>query len=105
MKEVQEQLEDPDYIWVDPDNPIPHPELGPLERRVSLHYEEALFMDEVDPEAMQYWFTCPPGQAGSYSVVGVPAGRPAALGACAGPVWPLVSPGTGGRQAPPHCRS
>eukprot|EP00887_Chlorella_sp_A99_P004312 scaffold15.g4312.t1 len=61
VKEVAEQLEDEEYIWVDPDNPTPRPEMAPLERTVSLPYEEALFTDAVDPEAMQYWFTEPPG--------------------------------------------
>lgn len=53
--------EDDEYVWVDPQNPVPRPEEGPLERRVSLPYEEALFLDEVDHEAMQYWFTEPKG--------------------------------------------
>lgn len=52
-------LKDEDYIIVDPKNPIPNPQLGPLERTVGLPYEEALFLDEVDAEAQEYWFTEP----------------------------------------------
>lgn len=48
-----------DYITVDPDNPVPNPQLGPLERRIGLPYEEALFEDDVDAEAEEYWFTEP----------------------------------------------
>ncbi|PSC73436.1 Nucleic acid-OB-fold [Micractinium conductrix] len=47
------------YIVVDPENPIPNPQLGPLERRIGLPYEEALFTDDVDAEAQEYWFTEP----------------------------------------------
>ncbi len=49
-----------DYIVLDPDNPIPDPELGPLERRVSTTFEEGLIQEEVDIEAMAFWFTEPP---------------------------------------------
>lgn len=40
---------------------VPHPELGPLERRVEKTFEEALFEDEISVEDAQYWFTEPPG--------------------------------------------
>lgn len=53
--------EDADYIVVDPQNPLPHPQLGALERCIGLPYEEALFADEVDAEAQEYWFTEPEG--------------------------------------------
>ena len=46
-------------IMVDPENPVPNPHLGPLERRVSITFEEGLAMDTVDQEAMSYWFTEP----------------------------------------------
>ncbi|KAH7624245.1 hypothetical protein NADE_009057 [Nannochloris sp. 'desiccata'] len=48
-----------DYIIVDPENPIPNPELGPLERRVSTTFEEGLIQEEIDTEAMKFWFTEP----------------------------------------------
>jgi len=51
--------EDSDFIIVDPENPVPNPELGPLERRVSITFEEGLAMESIDKEAMQYWFTEP----------------------------------------------
>jgi hypothetical protein len=53
--------EEEGYIWVDAENPIPRPELGPLERRVSMTFEEGLESEEVDPEAEEYWFNEPPG--------------------------------------------
>jgi uncharacterized protein YrzB (UPF0473 family) len=52
--------EDSEYIIVDPENPVPNPELGPLERRVSVTFEEGLALDTIDKDAMQYWFTEPP---------------------------------------------
>lgn len=52
-------LVDDDYIVLDPDNPVPNPELGPLERRVSTTFEEGLVQEELDPEAMKFWFTEP----------------------------------------------
>lgn len=59
-KLIQEHgLDDDEYIIVDPQNPVPNPELGPLERRVSITFEEGLALDEVDQEAMNYWFTEP----------------------------------------------
>lgn len=63
-KQVLKELgfdEESEYLLVDPDNPVPNPELGPLERRVSVTFEEALDSDEVDPEAERYWFTEPVG--------------------------------------------
>lgn len=51
--------EDSEYIIVDPENPVPNPELGPLERRVSVTFEEGLALDTIDKDAMQYWFTEP----------------------------------------------
>jgi hypothetical protein len=52
-------LVEDDYIIVDPENPIPNPELGPLERRVSTTFEEGLVQEEIDTEAMKFWFTEP----------------------------------------------
>ncbi|KAK9813070.1 hypothetical protein WJX72_008389 [[Myrmecia] bisecta] len=40
---------------------IPHPERGPLERRVATTYEEALFDEGIVPEEAEYWFTTPEG--------------------------------------------
>lgn len=40
---------------------IPSPELGPLERRVGLTYEDALFQDDISVEETSYWFTEPQG--------------------------------------------
>ena len=51
---------DQDIIEVD-QKQIPHPELGPLERRVELTYEEALFAEDISIEDTQYWFTEPTG--------------------------------------------
>lgn len=60
---------DPDYMELD-QMQIPHPELGPLERRVEKTYEEALFEEEISPDDAQYWFTEPPGaQAARTSLV------------------------------------
>lgn len=53
-------LTDDSVIVLDPDNPVPNPELGPLERRVSTTFEDGLVQEEVDLEAMAYWFTEPP---------------------------------------------
>ena len=58
-------LDDDDFIVLDPERPVPRPELGPLERRVSSTFEEALLSEEVDPEAMKYWFTEPEGAGGA----------------------------------------
>ena len=51
---------DPDYMELD-QMQIPHPELGPLERRVEKTYEEALFEGDISPDDAKYWFTEPPG--------------------------------------------
>ena len=40
---------------------IPHPELGPLERRVGRTYEDALFQDDIDIDDTNYWFNEPEG--------------------------------------------
>ncbi|GAB4817119.1 hypothetical protein N2152v2_004165 [Parachlorella kessleri] len=67
-KEMQTQLperagmEDEEYIVVDPENIFwNRPELGNLNRRVGLTYEDGLFEGEVDPVAEEYWFNEPPG--------------------------------------------
>jgi hypothetical protein len=52
-------LVEDEYIIVDPENPVPNPELGPLERRVSTTFEEGLIQEEIDTEAMKFWFTEP----------------------------------------------
>lgn len=55
---------DPDdagWVTVDPENPLPNPQLGDMERAIGLPYEEALFLDDVDAEAQAYWFTEPEG--------------------------------------------
>lgn len=54
----------------------------PLERRVGTSYEDAVFKDEVDPEATEWWFTEP---AGARALVGC-SSRSAA-----GPPRPLVN--------------
>ena len=62
-----EEMKDPDMWAFDPDRievdqmQIPSPELGPLERRVELTFEEALFKEEIDLDDTAYWFTEPPG--------------------------------------------
>ncbi|KAL4448561.1 hypothetical protein ABPG75_005780 [Micractinium tetrahymenae] len=50
---------DEGWVTVDPENPLPNPQLGDLERTIGLPYEEALFLDDVDAEAQAYWFTEP----------------------------------------------
>lgn len=61
VKKIVEQrgLESEEYMMVEPKNPVPNPELGPLERQVSVTFEEGLAQEEVDREAMEYWFTEP----------------------------------------------
>jgi len=55
-------MEDEEYIIVDPENLFwNRPELGSLNRRVGLTYEDGLFEGEVDPVAEEYWFNEPPG--------------------------------------------
>lgn len=60
--------EEKDYIEKDQIQ-IPNPELGPLERRVTLPFEEAFFedADDINIEDTQYWFTEPPGDYGCCS--------------------------------------
>lgn len=54
--------DDEEFMVVDPENTFwNRPELGPLERRVALTFEEGLFEEEIDTEAMEYWFKEPPG--------------------------------------------
>lgn len=61
-KLIQEAgIDDDEYIIVDPINLGPNPELGPLERQVSINFEEGLAQEEIDVEAMNYWFTEPAG--------------------------------------------
>jgi hypothetical protein len=55
------ELEQDDGVIVVPQIQIPHPELGPLERRVSLSFEEAIFTPEVSYDDAEYWCTEPPG--------------------------------------------
>ncbi|KAL4423075.1 hypothetical protein ABPG77_005880 [Micractinium sp. CCAP 211/92] len=52
---------DAGWVTVDPENPLPNPQLGDMERTIGLPYEEALFLDDVDAEAQAYWFTEPEG--------------------------------------------
>lgn len=40
---------------------IPDPHLGPLEKRVSAQFEEAIFTEEISQEDADYWFTEPEG--------------------------------------------
>ncbi|KAI3426172.1 hypothetical protein D9Q98_008549 [Chlorella vulgaris] len=48
------------FLTMDPENPTLEQEPGvPLERVVGMPYEEALFLDDIEPEAQQYWFTEP----------------------------------------------
>lgn len=58
---LEENGDEDDFIEVDPEIPVPRPELGPLERRVSTTFEEGLEREDIDPEAMEYWFTEPAG--------------------------------------------
>ena len=51
---------DPDIIEID-QKQIPNPELGPLERRIDLTYEDALFTEDISVEDTMYWFTEPAG--------------------------------------------
>jgi hypothetical protein len=51
------------FLTMDPENPTLEQEPGvPLERVVGMPYEEALFLDDIEPEAQQYWFTEPAGE-------------------------------------------
>lgn len=49
------------YVDLGPTFKVPDPEKGPLERRVSVQFLDALFSDEINEEDAAYWFTCPPG--------------------------------------------
>lgn len=49
------------YVDLGPQYQVPDPEKGPLERRVSVQFLDALFSDEINEEDKAYWFTCPPG--------------------------------------------
>lgn len=40
---------------------IPNPELGPLEKRVSAQFEEAIFTEEISQDDAEYWFNEPEG--------------------------------------------
>lgn len=63
---VPSMFGDPDYMELD-QMQIPHPELGPLERRVEKTYEEALFEEEISPDDAQYWFTEPQGAQAAWT--------------------------------------
>lgn len=54
-------MDDDEFVVLDPDNPLPRAYQGPLEREVSTTFDEGLLLDEVDAEAMRYWFTEPAG--------------------------------------------
>ena len=59
MKEIWDRIE-ADYVE-ESQIQIPNPELGPLERRVGLTYEDALFSDDISIKDTEYWFTEPEG--------------------------------------------
>ena len=59
VKEIWDRIE-ADYIE-ESQIQIPNPELGPLERRVGLTYEDALFSDDINVKDTEYWFTEPQG--------------------------------------------
>ncbi len=59
MKEIWDRIE-ADYVE-ESQIQIPNPELGPLERRVGLTYEDALFSDDINVKDTEYWFTEPEG--------------------------------------------
>ena len=59
MKEIWDRIE-ADYIE-ESQFQIPNPELGPLERRVGLTYEDALFSEDISIKDTEYWFTEPEG--------------------------------------------
>ncbi|PRW44854.1 PLASTID TRANSCRIPTIONALLY ACTIVE 10-like isoform B [Chlorella sorokiniana] len=64
MRDPSVLREDEDeYITIDPELPQPGTaHFGiPLERRIGTSYEDAVFKDEVDPEATEWWFTEPAG--------------------------------------------
>ena len=59
VKEIWDRIE-ADVVEVS-QYQIPNPELGPLERRVGISYEDALFQDDISVEETSYWFTEPDG--------------------------------------------
>ena len=59
VKEIWDRIE-ADYIE-ESQYQIPNPELGPLERRVGLTYEDALFSEDINVKDTEYWFTEPEG--------------------------------------------
>ena len=59
MKEIWDRIE-ADYIE-ESQYQIPNPELGPLERRVGLTYEDALFSEDISVKDTEYWFSEPEG--------------------------------------------
>lgn len=61
---VPELQEDPEWIELADQYQVFRPEEGPLERRIGVSFEEALFLDENDEayanqEHQDYWFTLP----------------------------------------------
>jgi len=51
-----------EYITIDPEVPLWDPSLsGGLQRNVSTTFGDAIFSDEVEPEAQQWWLNPPPG--------------------------------------------
>lgn len=72
---------DPDIIEID-QKQIPEPHLGPLERRVELTYEEALFAEDISIEDTQYWFTEPAGIHSSSKQYGLLLHEIACMHAC-----------------------
>lgn len=66
---VPELQEDPEWIELADQYQVFRPEEGPLERRIGVSFEEALFLDENDEayanqEHQDYWFTLPEGKLG-----------------------------------------
>ncbi len=59
VKEIWDRIE-ADYIE-ESQYQIPNPELGPLERRVGLTYEDALFSEDISVKDTEYWFSEPEG--------------------------------------------
>ncbi len=64
---VPELEDDPEWIELGQQYQVFRPEEGPLERRIGVSFEEALFLDENDEayanqEHQNYWFTTPEGQ-------------------------------------------
>ena len=66
---VPELQEDPEWMELGDQYQVFRPEEGPLERRIGVSFEEALFLDENDEayanqEHQDYWFTLPEGNIG-----------------------------------------